>query len=187
MFPASFPILQTPRLTLIQIQAGHAEDVLTLFGDERVTQYYNLEPFKQLSEAQALVARWHKRFTDKAGLRWGISLKGEQRIIGTMGYNRFTPQHRANIGYDLQAAHWGKGYISEALPALLHWGFNTLGVNRIEAEVMPGNAGSEKVLTKSGFTREGLLRQWMFWNDRYYDMWIYALLKEEFVKNTAAP
>jgi ribosomal-protein-alanine N-acetyltransferase len=54
-----------------------------------------------------------------------------------------------------------------------------LKINRIEAEVMQGNIASEKVLEKAGFKKECLLRDWMFWNDKHYDMIMYSLLKED--------
>ena len=114
------------------------------------------------------------------GIRWGICLEGSDRLIGTIGFNNFTKNHRANIGYDLLTEYWGKGIMSEALEAILEFGFNILEVNRIEAEVMTGNIASEKLLHKTGFTNEGVLRQWMHWNEQYYDMTMFSLLKREF-------
>jgi len=69
----------------------------------------------------------------------------------------------------------------------LNFGFNTLGINRVEAEVMPDNIASEKVLQKLGFTKEGLLRDWMYWNNKHYDMMIFSLLKKEFIKKSTIP
>jgi len=90
--------------------------------------------------------------------------------------------HRANIGYDLQKAHWNKGYITETLKAIIDFGFFSMEINRIEAEVMQENASSERVLEKLGFVREGVLRSWMLWNNQYYDMTIYSLLKNDYCK-----
>lgn len=63
---------------------------------------------------------------------------------------------------------------------MIEFGFNDLDINRIEAEVMQGNLSSEIVVEKSGFTKEGILRQWMFWNGKHYDMTMFSLLKSEF-------
>lgn len=90
-------------------------------------------------------------------------------------------QHRANIGYDLEVNFWNNGYLTEALKAVIEFGFKKLEINRIEAEVMHGNIASEKVLAKVGFRNEGVLRQWMFWNDKHYDMTMFSILRSEFM------
>jgi [ribosomal protein S5]-alanine N-acetyltransferase len=66
------------------------------------------------------------------------------------------------------------------LRAVIAFGFNELAINRIEAEVMPGNEASERVLEKLGFTREGILREWMLWNEKHYDMTMFSLVRSEF-------
>jgi ribosomal-protein-alanine N-acetyltransferase len=68
------------------------------------------------------------------------------------------------------------------LETVIDFGFNSLEINRIEAEVMQGNIVSEKVLEKSGFKNEGVLRQWMYWNGNYYDMTMFSLLKKDYYK-----
>ena len=110
----------------------------------------------------------------------GIALKGHNSIIGTIGFNNFTKKHRANLGYDLQKDFWNKGYTTEALKVVIAFGFKQLEINRIEAEVMPGNLASEKVLTKLGLIKEGISRQWMYWNDKHYDMTMFSLLQFDF-------
>jgi len=67
-----------------------------------------------------------------------------------------------NIGYDLKPEYWNRGYMSEALNEVLDFGFNKLEINRIEAEVMRGNKGSERVLSKLDFKKKGFLKKWMF-------------------------
>lgn len=176
----SFPLLHTERLDLIEIRQEHLDDLFRLFGNYRVTQYYNIVPMVHKEEAQQLIDRFRSGFMAKEAIRWGIAVKGERHIIGTLGFNNFTPQHRANIGYDLQPQYWNQGIISEALKAIVSFGFQRLGINRIEAEVMPGNHASEKVLEKLGFVREGLLRDWMLWNGKHYDMTMFSLLNKDF-------
>ncbi|MBB6499384.1 GNAT family N-acetyltransferase [Pedobacter cryoconitis] len=69
--------------------------------------------------------------------------------------------------------------MTESLAEIIRFGFQELGLNRIEAETRPGNAGSEKLLHKSGFRFEGLLREWMQWNGQKYDIRMHALLQRE--------
>lgn len=179
-----FPILHTNRLDLIEITQNHLSDLFALFGDAEVVRFYNLLPFQNESEGQRLVDLFQTRFTNQTGIRWGIALKGTTTVIGTIGYNSFSTNHKATIGYDLQTQYWKNGYVTEALQKVIEYGFNQLQVNRIEAEVMQGNVSSEKILFKLNFTNEGLLRDWMYWNDRHYDMTMFSLLKKDVLRNT---
>lgn len=177
-----FPTIHTQRLDLIEIEQSHLNDLFDLFKSEEVTRYYNLHPYRKIEDAQPLIDWFISRFQQGLAIRWGIALKGERNIIGTVGFNNYIKNHRANIGYDLQQKYWNKGYITEALSAIIQFGFKELDINRIEAEVMQGNPGSDKVLEKLGFKKEGLLREWMLWDGIHYDMTMYSLLKKEYIK-----
>ncbi|MDR0749252.1 MAG: GNAT family N-acetyltransferase [Tannerellaceae bacterium] len=135
----NFPTLVTERLDLVEIQQSHLKDLFTLFGNRKVTEFYNLLPLVEEQEGQKLLDWFQSRFKDELGIRWGIALK-----------------------------------------AVIDFGFNELDINRIEAEVMQGNIASEKLLEKQNFTKEGVLRKWMFWNGQHYDMTMYSLLKNEY-------
>lgn len=172
-----FPELKTERLNLIEIKQSHLGDYYKLFSDERVTRYYNIIPFSEKQEAQKYIDWFTNRFKEKQGIRWGIALKGKENIIGTLGFNNFQKNHRANLGYDLQFDFWNKGIITEALTEVIKFGFDKLEINRIEAEVMQENIASEKVLSKLGFKKEGILRSWMYWNEKHYDMTMFSLLR----------
>lgn len=177
-----FPILKTNRLTLVAIGQQHLNDLFRLFGNSEVTRYYNIITLTQLGEAQKIVDHFQNKVRDGLGIRWGICIEGSEQVIGTIGFNNFSKNHRANIGYDLLPEYWGKGIMNEALKAVLEYGFTILEVNRVEAEVMVGNTASENLLSRAGFTNEGLLRQWMYWNGQYYDMSMFSLLKREFCR-----
>ena len=180
MILENFPELQTERLNLIEIKQSHLNDYYKLFSDERVTKYYNIIPFREENEAQKHLDWFKNRFREGLGIRWGITLKKDENIIGTLGFNNFQKTHRASIGYDLQVDFWNKGIITEALKEVIKFGFDKLEINRIEAEVMPGNTASEKVLLKIGFKKEGILRDWMYWNEKHYDMTMFSLLRNEY-------
>lgn len=172
-----FPKLHTERLDLIEINETHLGDLYKLFGDEEAIKHYDIVRLKNEQEARYPLNSFIKRFNDKYGIRWGIALKGNQNIIGTIGFNRFTRYHRGVIGYDLQANYWNKGYMTEAVSKVIGFGFEQLELNRIEAEVRPANIGSKKVLEKLNFINEGVLRQWWLFDDKYFDCVMFALLK----------
>lgn len=89
----------------------------------------------------------------------------------------------ATIGYFLSESHWGKGIATEAVNRLLDFLFTDVNVNRIQAEVMPPNENSKKVLLKNGFVYEGTLRQAMLWSGKgIVDLEIYSILKGDYAK-----
>ncbi len=86
---------------------------------------------------------------------------------------------RAEIGYALGSGVWGKGYMNEALTALLGYGFTELDLNRVEADIDPRNEASAKTLERLGFTREGLLRERWIVDGEVSDTAYYGLLRRE--------
>ena len=182
MDPEEIPLLHTERLDLKEIKREHILDLYKIFSNSKVTEYYDLETLQKKEEAEKIFLHHQEKFLNNQGIRWGISLKEEDNIIGTIGYNSYEKNHRANIAYDLRYEYWGNGYISEAILGVIKFGFNVLEVNRIEATVMPGNIESEKVLEKAKFTYEGVLREFHYWNGQYYDMEMFSLLRSDFYK-----
>ncbi len=78
-----FPIIETDRLVLRQITKDDAEDIFTYLSDEKVMQYYGLEPFKSIDEALEEIAWYQSIFDENSGIRWGITLKGHGKVIGS--------------------------------------------------------------------------------------------------------
>lgn len=175
-----FPVLHTERLDLIEMNHTHLDDYFRIFSCPEVVKYYNLNIFTSREDGKVFIDTFHEGFEKGLFMRWGIALKGESRIIGTLGFNNYSENHRATVGYDLDYAHWNKGYVTEALREILPYGFDVLHVNRIEAEVLPDNKGSVRVLEKLGFKKEGHLRDWFYWNGEHFDCFIFSLLKRDY-------
>ncbi|MDL1896536.1 GNAT family N-acetyltransferase [Anaerolineae bacterium CFX7] len=180
----AIPRIETQRLVLREIRESDAEAVFEIFGDDAVTRYYDLATFTDVDQARLLIARMNARNANGDALRWGIALRENDVVIGTGGFNAFARGWlRAGIGYDLARAYWNRGYMTEALRAMAQYGFEKtpalgLALNRIEALVVPGNVASARVLTKVGFQREGILREYGFWKNRFWDLEMFALLKQ---------
>jgi ribosomal-protein-alanine N-acetyltransferase len=103
---------------------------------------------------------------------------GDQAFIGWCGLTRWNPDYRsASLGYCLDEAAWGHGYATEAARALLRWAFDTLDLNRVQAETDTRNVASARVLEKLGFVREGTLREDCVVNGEVSDSWVYGLLQ----------
>ncbi len=101
-------------------------------------------------------------------------------FLGWCGLTRYNPDYRsASLGYCLTDAAWGHGYATEAAGALLQWAFESLDLNRVQAEADTRNAASARVLEKLGFVREGTLREDCVVDGDVSDSWVYGLLERE--------
>lgn len=174
----SFPVLTTGRLKLRQVSSGDEESLLGVFSDPRVMEFYDIEPFEDRGQVRDLIARWHEFFVKHDGIRWGITLKPQYQVIGTIGL-RVQTEWRARLGYELARAYWRRGIMAEALGAVIGCAFRTAELERLEAHVIPGNEASSALLVKLGFEREGLLRHFGFFKDAYQDLQCYSLLSAD--------
>lgn len=146
-------------------------------------KYYGLAPFKTINEALNEILWYQSILNEQTGIRWGITLKGKDKVIGSCGFLNGVPEHyRTEIGYELSRDYWGHGIAGEALEAVIRYGFKYLKFQRIEALVEPPNIPSQKLIEKHGFIREGLLRNYEFTCGKFDDLYMYSLLKQDFDK-----
>ncbi|MCR6110538.1 GNAT family N-acetyltransferase [Bacillus sp. A301a_S52] len=177
----TFPLLETKRLLLRNIINEDAKNILHYMSDEDVMQYYGLAPFKSLNDALDEISWYQTLLNKKTGIRWGITLKEKGIIIGSCGFHNIVLQHsRAEIGFELSKEMWGKGIAHEAVEAIINYGFNQMDFQRIEALIEPPNLSSQRLVEKLGFMREGLLRNYEFTCGKFYDLYMYSLLKQDF-------
>jgi len=174
-----FPQLETERLALREIGPGDAESLFAVLGDEEVTEFYDDEVFRDVSQASEQIQAWAAGFRARRCVRWGIARRESAEIVGSCGYYGFHGRHkRAGLGYELAQPFWRQGIMTEALGAILAFGFERIGLNRVEAVVMPGNEGSVKLLEGLGFHQEGVLREYEHWGSKgYVDLRMFSLLR----------
>ena len=178
----SFPILETERLRLRQIRPSDNQAIFNIFKDPEVTRYYGMGSFSEMAEADELVARWRQRFSERRLVRWVLAKLDDDWVIGTAGFTDWKRHFRsAQVGYDLAQPFWQQGFMSEALTAVLNFGFSQMQLNRIEALVMNDNTASIGLLNKLGFKKEGLLREYGYWGQTHHDLNLFALLKRDFL------
>jgi len=180
----TFPILETKRLKLIEITHQHVDPIYEILSLENVTKFYGTNRFTLQAEASKLIDMFHKNFLEKRGIRWGIKLKENQRIIGTVGLNALHLKNkRAEIGYELHPSFWRMGYAAEAITEVLKYSFQQMDLYRIGAVVYPENEASIALLTKLGFSNEGLLRGYIHQNEQFHDTYVLSLLQPEWEKS----
>ena len=152
--------LETPRLRLRPYAPSDAADVFAMFSDPEVMRYWSSAPWTDLQQAHDFLARDAASIAEGTSARLGIVRKEDGALIGNCTLFSFDRQcRRAETGYVLSRAAWGHGYANEAVAALLDWGFETLDLNRVEADIDPRNAPSARALERLGFVREGHLRE----------------------------
>ena len=176
-----FPVLESERLRLRRIVPSDAPQIYRLYSDPEVTRHYDLETFTDEHQATDLIESYSARFERGIGLRWGICLESaEDAVIGTAGYNLWLQtSYRAILGYDLAPTHWRRGFMTEALNAVLDFGFARMQLNRVEATVFPANQASHKLMRKLGFAKEGLLREYEYVKGGFVDLVLYSLLRRD--------
>lgn len=174
-----FPILETERLLLREIVIEDAQSIYDCFSNHNVTRYYGQDTLTNIEEAMQFIDFFSKNYKEKRGIRWGIQIKGEKGIIGTIGFNAWSLKHRrAEIGYELHPDYWRKGYAREAILEVISYGFKELNLTRIGAVVFIENEASNELLKKLGFEKEGLLRKYMYQNGKAHDTYIYSILNK---------
>ncbi|MGE8293544.1 MAG: GNAT family N-acetyltransferase [Sphingobacterium sp.] len=186
MISETFPILTTERLHLRQIQDSDAPALFSYFSKDEVTLYFDLPTFQHLDEAYELVKTWQKNFLEKEAIRWAICLKDNpDQLIGSCGFHNFSTEHfRAEIGYELHPDFWQQGIMTEAISAIISFGFDSYKLNRIEAFIDPDNLASRRLLEKMNLVSEGILHDYFFEKGRFVDGEIFALLKKNYSQPT---
>jgi [ribosomal protein S5]-alanine N-acetyltransferase len=173
-------VLDTERLRLRWIEDDDAPGVLAMRADPQVMRYATSAPWTDIAQANESIARAREARLAGTAVRFTIELKDCPGLIGDCTLFDFHEMNRrAEIGYMLIREHWGRGYMNEALCALLVYAFETLDLNRIEADVDPRNTASIKSLERMGFKREGTMRERWIVNGEVCDTAFFGLLHSE--------
>lgn len=173
-----FPIIETERLVLREVATEDANDMFTYLSDKDVVKHMGLAPCQTVTDVCDEINWYNSIIEEGTGIRWGITLKDFGKIIGSCGFlNRVTKHHRAEVGFELSKDYWGKGIASEALEAIIKFGYHHYQLERIEALIEPANLPSQKLVEKQGFIREGLLRHYEYTCGKFDDLYMYSILK----------
>ncbi|MDR7076241.1 ribosomal-protein-alanine N-acetyltransferase [Neobacillus niacini] len=175
-----FSSLETERLKLIKITQTHAESIFGILSLDEVTKFYGTDRFTSIEDAKKLIEVFQKNFYEKRAIRWGMVLKENNKLIGTLGLNGLQLKNKkAEIGYELHPSYWRMGYTSEAIKEVLRYTYLNLELHRIGAVVYLENQASINLLEKLGFSKEGVLRDYLYQNNRYHTTHMLSLLKDE--------
>jgi ribosomal-protein-alanine N-acetyltransferase len=176
-----FPILSTERLRLRRISTNDLPGVLAMRGDAEIMRYIPRPLVTTPEEGLAHIATIENAVEQNLAVNWVMTLKDHDDFMGIIGLYRIQAEnHRAELGYMLLPSYHGQGYITEAIGAVLAYGFDVVNFHSIEAVIDPDNIASERVLQKSGFVKEAHILENELWDGKFWDTVIYSLLKRNF-------
>ena len=174
------PVLRTARLVLRPMAGTDNHALLAVMADPEAMRYFSSAPWSTLAQADASIDNTLADYASGAALRLAITLDGSNELLGTCTLYAFhRTNRRCEIGYILGRPHWGKGYMGEALIALLDYGFTQLALHRIEADIDPRNLASGKLLVRLAFRPEGYMRERWIVNGEVSDSALFGLLRSD--------
>ncbi|MDF2505279.1 MAG: acetyltransferase, ribosomal protein N-acetylase [Clostridium sp.] len=178
-----FPEINTGRLNLREIKQEDAESIYKILSNPEVIKHDTFELFANIKQAEDMIKWVNDIYKQKRAIFWGITLKNNPEVIGFCKCEVEIPKVRADLGYDLRREYWNMGIMTETLGAVIEFAFQSLDVNRIEATVSTENNSSIRVLEKSGFVKEGILRERCYMRGNCHDMMMLSILKKEYCIN----
>ena len=158
--------LITERLTLRPFREDDTEALYAYSKDEPVGRNAGWKPHESLLESSDIL---HLVFLDQPSV-WAVERRGDRRLMGSVGLIADSARQYGSarsLGYALGVDYWGQGYMTEAVKACAACAFGTLGLHRIEGNIMPRNRRSLRVAEKCGFREEGLARAYL----RIHGVW----------------
>lgn len=177
---ARIPTLRTERLILRPMHITDAPDMYEYACRDDLTEYLLWSPHPSVSYTRDYLAYIESRYATCDFYDWAVTLADSGKMIGTAGFTKIdAPNNCAEIGYVLNPEYHGMGLGTEAAKKVVDFGFDTLGLHRIEARFMKGNSASEHVMEKLGMTFEGYHRDCILVKGKYRTVGFCAILSED--------
>ena len=179
-FFSQLPELETERLTLRPLRMSDARDMYAYAQDPEVSRYVMWSAHTSVLQSRAFIRACIRQYRRGEPGSFAIVLKESGRMIGTVGFMWIQEENRsAEVGYSLGRAYWNRGIMTEALRAVVAFGFDTLRLNRIEAQHDLRNPASGRVMAHVGMQQEGVLRQRIKNKGMFVDVALYAILRSD--------
>lgn len=174
-------ILETKRLRFVEYQLDNLDNFFKLKSCNKVWNYSTFIPLKEKDQAKLLL---DNLINDRNNGKYGfmaVYKNDANEFIGEAGIIGHNPNaNRCEVGYNLLPQYWNQGYATEITKGLIKYAFERLECERIEALVLQINKASCKVLEKSGFVLEGVLRNFTRCNSEYRNVCYYGILSSDF-------
>jgi RimJ/RimL family protein N-acetyltransferase len=175
------PTIQTERLVLRPFTLADAATVQTLVGDKDVasTTLHIPHPYED-GMAEAWIGTHQEGYNKGELVTFAIVLCTDNLLIGAISLTINQQYANAELGYWIGKPYWNQGYCTEAAKAVIRFGFDVVGVNRIHASHMKRNPASGQVMQKAGMIHEGCLRRHVKKWDAFEDLEVYGILTSDY-------
>ncbi|MBR4360866.1 MAG: GNAT family N-acetyltransferase [Clostridia bacterium] len=174
------PTIETDRLILRPLRMRDDRDMFSYARDPEVSRHVLWEAHRTIRDTRrflrAAIRQYRKGFPGSFAIEW----KASGRMIGTVGFMWIHAEYKsAEVGYSLSRDYWNRGVMTEALRAVVAYGFDTLHLNRIEAQYECDNPASGRVMEHIGMRYEGTLRQRLWNKGKFVDVKLCAILRDD--------
>lgn len=175
------PEIYTERLLLRRYRPEDAEELFYLYSKPEVSLYTTWETYETREDIRMFITDVLEMYDNDETGEWGVVLKETGALIGSCGFTSCDTEHScAQTGFLLDPDYWGRGLMTEAVRALLDFGFGKMNLNRIEGFYIPGNEASGRVMEKASMRYEGTLREKLFFKGSFHDLKLYAALRKDY-------
>ncbi len=179
----AYSALETERLLLRRIITSDTDDMYDYSCREDVTRYLLWCPHPSREYTKRYISSLQSAYRGGRFFDWGIEYKADGRLVGTCGYVKFDFENNSSeIGYVVNPHYQNMGIATEAVRAIIAFGFDYFELNRIEARYMVGNDASRHVMEKCGMSFEGVRRSLLYVKEKYVDVGTCAILKSEYTR-----
>ena len=175
------PTLETERLILRPFESSDAGAVQRFAGDRTIADTTLAIPHPyEGGMAEEWISSHEQGFDSGEHVAFAIVNTQTNQLVGAVSLDDISPCHRrAELGYWIGTPYWTKGYCTEAVRAVVDYGFRVLNLNRIQGRCLKRNPASGRVMQKLGLTREGCLRQYVKKWDEMEDVYVFGILRSE--------
>lgn len=177
----------TERIQLRLIDVSDLESIHKLHSLPETDKYNALGIPKNSEVTKSIIEPWilENQLNEIINYTFAIDNKSNGKFMGLFGLKLGNKKYkRAEVWFKIHSESWNQGYATEALKAIINFGFETLKLHRIEAGCAVDNIGSFKVLEKAGMIREGRLRQVLPLKSGWSDNFEYSILETDERKNS---
>lgn len=178
------PTLETDRLVLRRIVPEDLDSIFEYASDPEVARFTSWSAHLSIENSRAFLTYVMEQYEGSKIAPWGVEYRRDNKMIGTCGFMDWIVRNaRAEIGYALSRQYWNQGLATEALRAVIDFGFREMRLNRIQGRCVVENIASARVMEKAGMKMEGVLREYEYEvSDKvgvYLNIQMHSILRRE--------
>jgi [ribosomal protein S5]-alanine N-acetyltransferase len=179
MTTTEFPNITTDRLLLRQIVDSDIDNIFKGLSHPDIIKYYGVN-FQTLEATKEQMTFYADLESNETGIWWAVCSLDGKTFYGAGGLNSLSKEHKkAEIGFWLLTGFWGQGIMKEAMPLICNYGFDKLGLHRIEGFVETNNGNCKTAMAKLDFRHEGTMKDCEIKNGKFISLDIYAKTKND--------